>query len=182
MCLPTQQPEENEIDELSGEDKEDEVEGDEKPKSSYTKPNPLPIEDYGTGVNKYAYFVCNAPGEKWFALPHATPAGIVGSRNVTKFFTGTLNAVVSSYPPFLMAEKTPTEAHLLRAVICRISAETHLSPLGMFTFDEEEEEDEDGGRATYTVDEVRAGYLPPSRFACAAPPSCGPTLVLICTR
>lgn len=147
-------PDESEVDETAGEEKKEDDEGDEKPKSSYIKPKPLPMEEYGTGVNKYAYFVCNAPGELWTPLPHATPAAIVASRNITKFFTGNLNAKVSSYPPFLMAEKTPTESYLLRAVIARISAETHLSPLGMFTFDEEEEEDEDGGRSNYVADEV----------------------------
>eukprot|EP00038_Savillea_parva_P007408 m.169946 g.169946 ORF g.169946 m.169946 type:complete len:502 (+) comp13172_c0_seq1:58-1563(+) len=152
------QAEETEFDDAGLDDRNDgDEEGDEKPKSTYVKPRPLPIEEYGTGVNKYAYFVCSAPGEPWTALPNATPSAIAGSRNITKLFTGNLNAKVSSYPPFLMAEKTPTEAHLLRATIARISAETHLSPLGMFTFDEEEEEDEEGGRSSYVADEEYEG-------------------------
>mmetsp|Transcript_19784 Transcript_19784/g.51504 ORF Transcript_19784/g.51504 Transcript_19784/m.51504 type:complete len:504 (+) Transcript_19784:55-1566(+) len=151
------QPEENEIDEAAEAAPEEGEEGDEKPKSTYIKPKPLAMEEYGTGVNKYAYFVCNAPGEEWTALPNATPAAIVRSRAITKFFTGNLGHKVSSHPPFLVAEKTPTEAHLLRAVIARISAETHLSPLGMFTFDDDEEEDEDGGRSNYIADEEYEG-------------------------
>ena len=62
-----------------------------------------------------------------------------------------------SYPPFSSAGKSPTEADLLRAVVARISAETHLSPLGMFTFDEEEEEDEEGGRSAYIPAEEYEG-------------------------
>ena len=47
---------------------------------------------------------------------------------------------VTCYPPF-----PGSEANLLRAQIARISAGTHISPLGFYQFDDEEEEDEDGG-------------------------------------
>jgi len=45
---------------------------------------------------------------------------------------------LSRYPPF-----PGNEANLLRAQIARISAATHVSPLGFYTFDEEEEEEEE---------------------------------------
>ena len=45
-----------------------------------------------------------------------------------------------SYPPF-----PGNEANYLRAQIARVSAGTHISPLGFYQFDEEEEEEEEGG-------------------------------------
>lgn len=47
---------------------------------------------------------------------------------------------VVSYPPF-----AGNEANYLRAQIARISATTHISPLGYYVFEEEEEEDDEGG-------------------------------------
>ena len=73
-------------------------------------------------------------------LPNTTPKLIATARQVRKLFTGRLDAPVASYPPFLGAE-----VDLLRAQIARITAGTHVSPLGLYTFDEEEDdEDEDG--------------------------------------
>jgi len=46
---------------------------------------------------------------------------------------------VVSYPPF-----PGNESNYLRAQIARISAGTHISPLGFYQFDEEEEEEEEG--------------------------------------
>lgn len=43
-----------------------------------------------------------------------------------------------SYPPF-----PGNEANYLRTQIARISAGTHISPLGFYQFDEEEEEEEE---------------------------------------
>ena len=47
---------------------------------------------------------------------------------------------VVSYPPF-----PGNESNYLRAQIARISATTHISPLGYYMFEEEEEDDEEGG-------------------------------------
>jgi radial spoke head protein 4A len=149
--VPEEEPE------VAPEEPVEEEEGDVKPKSAFVAPKPLPVEEYGTGVNKYAYFVCNRPGEPWVALPLATPAAIVASRKITKLLTGNLNTPVMSHPPFSKVGKDACEADLLRAIIARISAETHLSPLGLFTFDEDEEEDEDGGRSSYIKDEEFEG-------------------------
>lgn len=53
-------------------------------------------------------------------------------------FNGTCQVV--SYPPF-----PGNEANYLRAQIARISATTHISPLGYYMFEEEEDEDDEGG-------------------------------------
>ncbi|XP_053552835.1 radial spoke head protein 6 homolog A, partial [Bombina bombina] len=66
---------------------------------------------------------------------------------IKRLFTGHLDAPVLTYPPF-----AGTEANLLRAQISRISAGTHISPLGFYQFGEEEgdEEEEEGAvRDTY---------------------------------
>ena len=72
-------------------------------------------------------------------LPSVTPMQIQLSRKIKKFFTGRLDAPVISFPPF-----PGNESNYLRAQIARISAGTHISPLGFYQFDEEEEEEEEG--------------------------------------
>ena len=72
---------------------------------------------------------CNSvAGKEWVRLPPVTPVQIAGARKMRKYFTGRLNAAVSSYPPF-----PGTEANYLRAQIARISAATHVSPLGLLS-------------------------------------------------
>eukprot|EP01137_Pigoraptor_chileana_P006206 Opistho-2@3095 len=104
----------------------------------YKAPPAIPKETIGSGVNKYTYYVCRAPGEAWVKLPHVTPAQIVAARHIRKFLTGKLDAKIVSYPPF-----PGNEANYLRSQISRISAATHVSPLGFYTFEEEEEEAEE---------------------------------------
>ncbi|XP_028628441.1 radial spoke head protein 4 homolog A [Grammomys surdaster] len=125
----------------AGEDEEDEL-----PKSLYKAPQAIPKEECRTGANKYVYFVCNVPGRPWVRLPSVTPAQIVTARKIKKFFTGRLDAAVISYPPF-----PGNESNYLRAQIARISAGTHVSPLGFYQFGEEEVEEEEveGGRDSY---------------------------------
>ncbi|KAJ3598874.1 hypothetical protein NHX12_032837 [Muraenolepis orangiensis] len=77
------------------------------------------------------------PGLPWLKLPAVTPAQINAARCIRKFFTGRLDAPISSYPPF-----PGLEANYLRAQIARISAGTQVSPLGFYQFAEEEGEDE----------------------------------------
>ncbi|NXJ09276.1 RSH4A protein, partial [Odontophorus gujanensis] len=131
---------------VEGEKRLDEVEDEEKEKgeplkSTYKPPPVIPKEENGTGANKYIYFVCNEPGKPWVKLPPVTPAQIVCARKIKKFFTGRLDAPVVSFPPF-----PGNEANYLRAQIARISAGTHVSPLGYYRFTEEEgDEDEEGG-------------------------------------
>ncbi|KAG3256280.1 radial spoke head protein 6 homolog A [Ictidomys tridecemlineatus] len=119
------------------------------PKPTWKPPPAIPKEDSRTGANKYLYFVCNEPGRPWTRLPHVTPAQIVHARKIKKFFTGHLDAPVISYPPF-----PGNEANYLRAQIARISAATHISPLGFYQFGEEEgDEEEEGGAGRDSFEE-----------------------------
>ncbi|MEJ1286747.1 hypothetical protein NN561_017756 [Cricetulus griseus] len=130
----------------AGESEAGEGEEDELPKSEYKAPQAIPKEENRTGTNKYVYFVCNEPGRPWMKLPSVTPAQIVTARKIKKFFTGRLDAAIISYPPF-----PGNESNYLRAQIARISAGTHVSPLGFYQFGEEEGEEEEmeGGRDSY---------------------------------
>merc|ERR1712139_212813 len=67
-----------------------------------------------------------------------SPAQVCTSRQITKFFSGDLNASVKSFPEFLGEER-----HLLRAQIARISHATIVAPMMYYMFDEEEEVDDD---------------------------------------
>ncbi|XP_049755603.1 radial spoke head protein 4 homolog A isoform X1 [Elephas maximus indicus] len=130
----------------NGESEADE-EDNELPKSFYKVPQAVPKEENRTGANKYVYFVCSEPGRPWIKLPSVTPAQIVIARKIKKFFTGRLDAPVVSYPPF-----PGNESNYLRAQIARISAGTHVSPLGFYQFGEEEGEEEEeveGGRESF---------------------------------
>ncbi|XP_006142152.1 LOW QUALITY PROTEIN: radial spoke head protein 6 homolog A [Tupaia chinensis] len=119
------------------------------PKPMWKPPPVIPKEESRTGTNKYLYFVCNEPGRPWTRLPHVTPAQIVHARKIKKFFTGHLDAPVVSYPPF-----PGNEANYLRAQIARISAATHISPLGYYQFGEEEgDEEEEGGAGRDSFEE-----------------------------
>ncbi|XP_045044635.2 radial spoke head protein 4 homolog A isoform X2 [Desmodus rotundus] len=113
-------------------------EDDELPRSFYKAPQATPKEESRTGANKYVYFVCNEPGRPWVKLPSVTPAQIVIARQIKKFFTGRLGTPIISYPPF-----PGNESNYLRAQIARISAGTHVSPLGFYQFSEEEGEEEE---------------------------------------
>ncbi|XP_037013968.2 radial spoke head protein 4 homolog A isoform X1 [Artibeus jamaicensis] len=122
-------------------------EDDELPRSFYKAPQAIPKEESRTGANKYVYFVCNEPGRPWVKLPSVTPAQIVIARQIKKFFTGRLGTPIISYPPF-----PGNESNYLRAQIARISAGTHISPLGFYQFSEEEGEEEEeveGGRDSF---------------------------------
>jgi len=125
------------------EDDED-AEIDDTPKPDYKPPPVIKKEENRTGANKKTYFVCNEPGKVWVKLPQVTPAQISISRKIKKFFTGRLDAPVVSFPPF-----PGNESNYLRAQIARISAGTHISPLGFYQFDEEEEEEEEGQRDNF---------------------------------
>ncbi|XP_026109096.1 radial spoke head protein 6 homolog A [Carassius auratus] len=143
----TEQTHEDEEREEEPREDKDETElveaADPPPKSTYKPPPPVPKEENHTGVNKYTYFVCQEPGMPWVRLPMVSPAQITVARQIRRFFTGRLDAPVVSYPPF-----PGNEANFLRAQIARISAGTHVSPLGFYQFGEDEGED-DGLRDSY---------------------------------
>ncbi|XP_063709118.1 radial spoke head protein 6 homolog A [Culicoides brevitarsis] len=126
------------------------------PQSKFV-PNPdTPAESLGEGVNRYLYYASNnAFGDKWHELPLATPKQILVSKQIKKALTGNLSAKVISYPKMQHDE---TEAHLLRALIARITASTFVAPLNYWvarkptdisgeeaeeTEEEEEEEEEE---------------------------------------
>ncbi|XP_073405449.1 radial spoke head protein 6 homolog A-like isoform X2 [Dendrobates tinctorius] len=134
-------------DEEEDEEEKEEAE-DLPPKSTYRPPPVVPREDNGTGANKYVYFVCTEAGAEWLRLPPVTPAQITVARKIRRLFTGNLDAPVITYPPF-----PGSEANLLRAQIARISAGTHVSPLGYYQFGEEEGEEEEEGEARDTYEE-----------------------------
>nr|XP_012416999.1 PREDICTED: radial spoke head protein 4 homolog A [Odobenus rosmarus divergens] len=121
-----------------GDSEADENDEEELPRTFYKTPQPIPKEESRTGANKYVYFVCNEPGGPWVKLPSVTPAQIVIARKIKKFFTGRLESPVVSYPPF-----PGNESNYLRAQIARISAGTHVSPLGFYQFGEQEVEEEE---------------------------------------
>ncbi|XP_059759789.1 radial spoke head protein 6 homolog A isoform X3 [Balaenoptera ricei] len=134
--------------EEEGEEDEEKV-TDVIPKPTWKPPPVVPKEESRNGANKYLYFVCNEPGRPWVRLPHVTPIQIVQARKIKKFFTGFLDAPVISYPPF-----PGNEANYLRAQIARISAATHISPLGFYQFGEEEgDEEEEGGAGRDSYEE-----------------------------
>ncbi|XP_040483438.1 radial spoke head protein 4 homolog A isoform X2 [Ursus maritimus] len=121
-----------------GDSEAEENDEDELPRTFYKTPQAIPKEESRTGANKYVYFVCNEPGGPWVKLPSVTPAQIVTARKIKKFFTGCLETPIVSYPPF-----PGNESNYLRAQIARISAGTHVSPLGFYQFGEEEGEEEE---------------------------------------
>jgi radial spoke head protein 4/6 len=85
---------------------------------------------------RYTYWVSLDPsGDKksWSKLPHVTPDQIKVARYHRRFFTGDLSAPVPSFPPLL----GNTEAHLLRAVIAEITADTHLHLAGLLEPDDD---------------------------------------------
>mmetsp|Transcript_32870 Transcript_32870/g.42017 ORF Transcript_32870/g.42017 Transcript_32870/m.42017 type:complete len:456 (+) Transcript_32870:135-1502(+) len=97
-----------------------------------------PMKEEGKdGANKYTYWVTKSYVAPWSQLPHVTMEQIVIARKIRRFFTGDLDAPVSSYPPF-----PGTEKELLRAQIARITHGTCVSPAGFFELDEESEEPE----------------------------------------
>ncbi|KAF7227638.1 radial spoke head protein 6 homolog A isoform X1 [Nothobranchius furzeri] len=137
-------PHEEEVEqELSTEEQtEEEMENvdeekDPLPRSVYTRPPVAPKEAAGTGANKFVYYVCNKPGQAWVRLPSVSPAQIAVARQINRFFTGRLDSVVLSYPPF-----PGNEANYLRAQIARISAGTQISPFDFYQLIEKESDEE----------------------------------------
>jgi len=106
----------------------------------YEPPPPppgAPVEEPGTGCNKFTYFAASDPSGEWVPLPDVTPQQIVCSKLIRKYLTGDLEADVRAYPPFPGTEKA-----YLRALIARIVAATMLTPAGKYA------PGEDGGEPT----------------------------------
>lgn len=84
-------------------------------------------DEYCYELNRNVYYVCTEVNNEWIELPPVTQRQIEASRRVVRYFTGDLDTLVSSSPLFPGYEK-----NYLRAVLARISASTHISPLGAY--------------------------------------------------
>lgn len=81
------------------------------------------MEERGTGVNKYTYFVTENTFSSWKKLPNLAPRHIMAARQLKIMFTGDLERQIISNPFFFGKEK-----HYLRAQIARISHSTSVVP------------------------------------------------------
>merc|ERR1711990_1103609 len=110
------------------------------------------MEPAKTGINKYVYYVAawNEAARThdlstWIKLPHIEPECLMTARKIKKMFSGNLESVVESYPPF-----PGVEADYLRCQIGRIVAGASACLKGVFVIDPEAEE----GGPTYKLNEV----------------------------
>lgn len=83
-------------------------------------------------ANALTYWVSTNIYSEWTRLPNFNGSHVTTARAIRRFFTGDLEAEVSSYPPFEGSEK-----HHLRTVIALINADCALSPKGVWENDEE---------------------------------------------
>lgn len=81
------------------------------------------------------YWVTDSLFADWIQLPDAEPEQIVVAKMIKRCFTGNLNAIIDSVPPFPGKER-----HFLRAQIARITHATEICPKGLFEIDEETQE------------------------------------------
>lgn len=88
---------------------------------------PADMEDKGTGVNKYTYWVSHQSFAAWKKLPDLSPADIEAARSIKVLLSGDLERTIYTNPFFFKQEK-----HFLRAQIARISHSTTLCPKGLF--------------------------------------------------
>ena len=92
------------------------------------------MEEKGSGVNRYSYYVTNSPFDSWKRLPDLSPAHIEAARKIKMLFSGDLERDIICNPFFFGKEK-----HLLRAQIARIAHSTILVPKGSYKLNEEDE-------------------------------------------
>ena len=96
------------------------------------------MEDKGTGVNKYSYFVSTGAFSGWKRLPDLTPKLVDAARHIKVLFSGDLERDIICNPFFFGKEK-----HLLRAQIARIAHSTQIVPAGTYKLNEESEREID---------------------------------------
>ena len=102
-----------------------EDEGGEDGQENSDEPKDADMEEKGTGVNRYTYFVTENAFSSWKKLPSLAPKHIQGARSVKILFTGDLEKQIICNPYFFGKEK-----HYLRAQIARISHSTTVVPAG----------------------------------------------------
>ena len=83
------------------------------------------MEEKGTGVNRFTYFVTENAFSSWKKLPNLAPKHIEGARSVKILLSGDLEKKIICNPYFFGKEK-----HYLRAQIARISLSTSVVPAG----------------------------------------------------
>lgn len=114
---------------IEGEEPEEVKEGDEE---EVQEPN---VEERGTGVNKYAYYVTNEiVSGSWTRLPDLKPSQLRAARQIKVTFTGDLERKIMTNPFFF-----GLEMHYLRAQIARISHSTTIFPRKMWKLVEDSE-------------------------------------------
>lgn len=143
-------------------------------RSQYRPPVEVPAELNGHGVNRHVYYVCNDLNDEWVELPPVTPHQVNVSRRIKKYLTGDLDEPIVSYPSF-----PGTERNLLRALIARISAGTHISPRHFFQIgsndgdkDDSEDDDDDGATLSeftvMTLEILNYVFQPREIYLCVA--------------
>lgn len=109
-------------------------EDDAKDGDEASEPN---IEEKGTGVNKFTYFVTtDLLSGQWTKLPDLKPSQIMAARQIKVKFTGDLQRKVFTNPYFF-----GTEMHYLRAQIARIAHSTAIMPRRLWKLSEDNERD-----------------------------------------
>lgn len=96
------------------------------PKLHAVLPKSMPT-DVEKRLNSKVYYVCSDLNDEWIEIPSVTEQQIDISRKITKYLTGNLETEIKSVPLFPGREK-----HYLRAIIARISAATHIAPVGVY--------------------------------------------------
>jgi len=137
--LPPSDDDEDEDDsETNSESNDDGDDQDGLPKTTWKPVPDVEAERKGLpGTNMYTYWVTNEPGTGWVQLDAVKPAHISIARQITKFFTGDLEANVDSFPVFPGQEK-----HLLRVQIARITHGAYVAPMTYYQLDEEADLDD----------------------------------------
>lgn len=88
--------------------------------------------DWDATLNTSKFWASTGLSSAWAELPDVRPSQVISASKLRRFFVGDLDAPVTSYPPFVGAERV-----LLRAQIARISSFTSVSPVGCFAADGE---------------------------------------------
>merc|ERR1712048_577260 len=133
----------NEDDEEEQEENDESEEADDNDEDGVPKPTWKPAPDVEAekkgfpGNNLYTYWVTNEPGTGWVQLDSVKPSHISIARNITKFFTGDLEANVDSFPVFPGKERD-----LLRVQIARITHGAYVAPMTYYQLDDEADLDD----------------------------------------
>merc|ERR1712159_5286 len=136
---PSDEDDETEADDEETTEQDDDNDG--LPKPTWKAQPDVEAEKRGMpGANMHTYWVTNEPGTGWTQLDAVKPTHISIARQITKFFTGDLEANVESFPVFPGKEKD-----LLRVQIARITHGTYVAPMTYYQLDDDAEIEEGEG-------------------------------------